>query len=282
VPDILVLGDLLRRATVRLSAVSPSARLDAEAIMAHALGLERGELIAAQDHQLNPEALARIESLLHRRELGEPVAYLTGKQEFWSLPLAVSSAVLIPRPETELLVERTLARLPANLERTIADLGTGSGAIALAIAHERPQARLIATDTSAAALAIARHNAATLAIDNVDFRRGDWLAGLGEDNFDVIVSNPPYVSENDPHLLQGALRFEPRLALTSGTDGLDAIRTIIRGARRTLKPDGWLLIEHGHDQAPTIEQLLEQFGYAAIRGYKDLAGHPRVMEACTK
>ncbi len=273
-----ILAELLRRASERLSPVSPTARLDTEVLIAHALGLDRAGLIAIQSRTIDTEAQRKIESLLQRREHGEPVAYITGQREFWSLPFTVTPAVLIPRPETELLVERALARITADTDVTAVDLGTGSGAIALAIARERPRARVVATDASPEALEIARKNAAALGIDRIEFRQGEWLAPLGHDTFDVIVSNPPYIPADDPHLQQGDIRFEPPAALVSGSDGLDAIRTIVRDARAHLKPGGWLLLEHGHDQADAVENLLKQSGYREILCYLDLAGHRRVIE----
>ena len=291
------LAELLRRAAERLSPASPTARLDAEVLAAHVLGLNRAGLIAAHARALDDDTQRRLELLVQRRERGEPVAYITGRREFWSLPLAVTPAVLIPRPETELLVERALARIPdaagvpvadgieargavqGSTGCAFADLGTGSGAIALAIARERPRARVVATDASPEALELARANAAALAIDNIEFFRGEWLAPLTGITFDIIVSNPPYIRNGDPHLQQGDVRFEPRAALASGSDGLDAIRIIVRDARAHLKPGGWLLLEHGYDQAAAIEQLLDRAGYMDIRGYTDLAGHRRVIEA---
>lgn len=194
-------------------------------------------------------ARARFEALLARRQAGEPVAYLLGRQGFWSLELEVSPATLIPRPETELLVELALARLPAGQSLRVADLGTGSGAIALALARERPQAHVVATDASAEALTVARRNAARLGLGRVEFRDGDWLVPLAQERFDLIASNPPYIEQDDPHLAQGDLRFEPPAALASGADGLDAIRVIVRDAGRHLHPGGWLLLEHGWNQA---------------------------------
>ena len=323
------LAELLHRAVERLSPVSPTARLDADVLAMHVLGLNRAGLFAALSRPLDDGVQQQIEALVQRRERGEPVAYVTGRREFWSLPLQVTPAVLIPRPETELLVERALARIPAGTETSVADLGTGSGAIALAIARERPRARIVATDTSPEALELARTNAATLGIGNIEFRRGEWLTplagetadaphqmsermseasrapasargpiadvqdarmprrpGMAEsgldpigETFEVIVSNPPYIRTGDPHLQQGDVRFEPRAALVSGSDGLDAIRAIIRDARTHLKPGGWLLLEHGHDQAAAIEQLLGRAGYTDIRGHADLAGHRRAIEA---
>jgi release factor glutamine methyltransferase len=273
------LGDLLRHACERLSSVSASARLDAEVLAAHALGLDRAALIVAASRPLTAIEQQRIESLIERRARGEPVAYLTGRREFWSLPLAVTPAVLIPRPETELLVERALAHIPSDAEASVADLGTGSGAIALAIAHERPRAQVTATDASPEALAIARANARSLGLARIEFIEGEWLAQLPESAFDVIVSNPPYIRADDPHLQQGDVRFEPHAALVAGADGLDAIRVIVRDARRHLRPGGWLLLEHGHDQNEAVAALLKQSGHGDIRLYRDLAGHGRVTEA---
>ena len=189
--------------------------------------------------------------------------------------------VLIPRPETELLVEQALAHIPEDAEWTVADLGTGSGAIALAIATERPHCRLIATDNSAAALAVARANATRLGIANVEFRHGEWLKPLAGMRFDVIVSNPPYVRANDPHLTQGDVRFEPESALVAGADGLDAIRRIAADAVSYLRPGGWLLLEHGYDQAQSVRALLESHGYDMVASCRDTAGHERVTEGRT-
>jgi len=267
--------DALTRAEQALAHSSPSARLDAEVLVMHVCGLARAELLTRDRQQLSADQETHLAELIARRRRDEPIAYLTGRREFWSLELTVSPATLIPRPETETLVERALARIPVEAAWSLADLGTGSGAIALAIAKERPRCRIVATDISATALAVARANAARLDL-TVDFRLGDWLAPLAEETFDLLVSNPPYIADADPHL--AALRHEPVAALRAGPDGLDAIRAIVRAARPRLKPGGWLLLEHGHDQATAVCALLHQHSYEAIRSYPDLSGHDRVSE----
>ncbi|MEK7711429.1 MAG: peptide chain release factor N(5)-glutamine methyltransferase, partial [Pseudomonadota bacterium] len=255
---------------------SPSPRLDAEVLLMHVAGLARTALITRAQEPLSPENEARLGELLARRARGEPVAYLTGKREFWSLDLRVTPDVLIPRPETELLVEQALARIPEDADWTVADLGTGSGAIALAIATERPHCRLIATDNSLAALAVAHANSARLGIATVQFRHGEWLKPLAGTRLDVIVSNPPYVRADDPHLTQGDVRFEPESALVAGADGLDAIRCIAADTVSCLRPGGWLLFEHGYDQAQAVRALLETHGYDMVISCRDTAGHERV------
>ncbi|HEX9810790.1 MAG TPA: peptide chain release factor N(5)-glutamine methyltransferase [Burkholderiales bacterium] len=259
---------------------SPTARLDAEVLLRHASGLTLADAVAQPRRPLSDAIRAAFTALIERRRQGEPIAYITGRREFWSLDLAVSPATLIPRPETELLVEQALARIPADAPSRIVDLGTGCGAIALAIASERPRARVMATDISEAALAVARANAARLGISNVEFRFGDWFVPLRTERFDVVVSNPPYVVPEDPHLREGDLRFEPCVALVAdGPDGLDAIRAIASTARANLVPGGWLLLEHGLDQAPDVHGILARAGYVEIRSYKDLAGHDRTAIA---
>jgi len=270
------IDQIIRQATQQLAATSPSPRLDAEVLLMYVTGLTRTALITRAQEPLRPEHEERLQELLTRRARGEPVAYLTGKREFWSLELNVTPDVLIPRPETELLVEQALARIPDDAAWTIADLGTGSGAIALAIARERPRCRLIATDASETALAVAQGNAIRLAIVNVEFRHGEWLDPLADEVLDMIVSNPPYVAEQDPHLAQGDVRFEPRGALVSGADGLSAIRIIATSARQHLRRGGFLLLEHGFDQAPAVRAVLAAHGYEAVTTYPDLQGLPRV------
>jgi release factor glutamine methyltransferase len=277
----MTLEQFIRHATHQLAASSPSPRLDAEVLLMHITGLARTALITHAQELLLPENEKRLHALLARRAHGEPVAYLTGKREFWSLDLCVTPDVLIPRPETELLVEQALAHIPDDAEWTVADLGTGSGAIALAIATERPHCHLIATDNAAAALAVARVNATRLGIAKVEFRQGEWLKPLAGMRFDVIVSNPPYVRANDPHLTQGDVRFEPESALIAGADGLDAIRRITADAVSGLRPGGWLLFEHGYDQAQAVRTLLETHGYDRIASCRDTAGHERVTAGCS-
>jgi release factor glutamine methyltransferase len=269
----------LKSAAAELAVTSPTARVDAEALLLHVLGVTRSDLIIRANEMLRAGDEQRLQELLTRRRRGEPVAYLTGTREFWSLALEVTPATLIPRPETELLVEQALARLPAEAEWTIADLGTGSGAIALALAHERPRCRVFATDISEAALTVARKNAQRLGLTQVEWRSGSWLAPLADETFDLIVSNPPYVADDDPHLSQGDVRFEPRLALAAGTDGLDALREIMRAARGALEPGGWLLLEHGFNQAPAVRIALMKSGYRDIVCHRDLSGNDRVTAA---
>ena len=248
-------------------------RLDAELLLAHVLDVPRASVIARDERELTPEELGDFEHLLARRLRGEPLAYLTGMREFWSLKLEVTPAVLVPRPETELLVEWALACLQPGGGRVL-DVGTGSGAIALAIARERPQASVIASDLSAAALAVAQGNARHLRIPNVAFVQGEYFAALGgQGGFDLIVSNPPYVAEGDPHLAD--LKFEPALALTSGADGLDALRAIVAGAPAHLRPGGWLLVEHGATQGAAVRERFARAGFAQVETRRDLAGLER-------
>jgi release factor glutamine methyltransferase len=257
-----------------LLAASALPALDAEVLAAHAHGIPRARLLADGGRTLGPEAARRIERLFLRRRAGEPIAYLTGEREFYGLTLRVTPDVLIPRPETELLVALALARLPNRAGRVL-DLGTGSGAIAVALAHEAPDAEIIAVDASAAALEVARENARRYGA-SVRFMRGEWFSGLAGERFDVIVSNPPYVAAGDAHLQEGDLRFEPDEALVGGVDGLEAIRVIVGGAQRHLVPGGWLVFEHGYDQAERCKSLLAMYGYAEIASWPDLAGIVRV------
>ena len=249
---------------------------DGDALLAHVLERPRAWLLAHADAPISAPEASRFRALLARRLRGEPVAYLTGSRGFWTLELEVSPATLIPRPETELLVELALARVPPGAPARIADLGTGSGAIALAIARERPRASVVATDASAAALDVARGNALRNRIGNIAFRQGDWFAPLEGEAFDLLASNPPYIADGDPHLTRGDLRFEPPAALASGADGLDAIRAIVSGAARHLHPGGWLLLEHGHDQGPAVRALLDAAGFADVATERDLEARDRV------
>ncbi|MFT3896844.1 MAG: peptide chain release factor N(5)-glutamine methyltransferase [Thermomonas sp.] len=261
---------LLRQAAASID------RVDAEHLLAHALGKPRAWLFAHGPDPVDAEAMARFESLVERRAGGEPVAYLVGSRGFWTLDLAVTPSTLIPRPETELLVELALARIPVDVEARIADLGTGSGAIAIAIASERPRARIVATDASVEALDVARINANRNEIGNAEFRRGDWFAPLAGETFDLIASNPPYIALGDPHLGEGDLRFEPPPALSSGIDGLDAIRAIAGHAPAYLCAGGWLLLEHGWEQGEAVRGLLREAGFAGIATERDLEGRDRV------
>lgn len=253
--------------------------VDAQVLLAHALGVDRAWLIAHATDELPRERADAFFALAKRRRDGEPVAYLTGRREFFGLDLAVGPAVLVPRPETETLVEVVLERLPVDREACVADLGTGSGAVALALASHRPRARVFATDASKDALDVARGNAAKLGLANVSFAHGDWYGALpaGTPPLDAIAANPPYVAEDDPHLAEGDLRYEPAHALTPGGDGLDALRTIVGGAPARLAPGGWLAVEHGHDQSDAVRALFEDAGFEAVAVRRDLAGIPRVV-----
>lgn len=267
--------DLLATGTRALA--GDEARAEAELLLGHVMGVSRAWLIAHADDEVGEAQRTVFEALIARRARGEPVAYLTGMRGFHALELRVTPDVLIPRPETELLVELALERIPSDAGYRIADLGTGSGAIALAIAQARPDVRVLATDASGAALDVARANANALKLTNVEFAQGDWCAALGEAcDFDLIVSNPPYIAEGDPHLHDGDLRFEPRAALASGPDGLDAIRAILRDAHTHLRGGGWLLFEHGFEQGAAVRALLEQSGYRGVFTAHDLEQRERV------
>lgn len=252
-------------------------RLEAEVLLVHVLDKPRSWLVAHADDALDAPTLHTYQALVEQRRQGEPVAYLTGRRGFWSLDLEVTPATLIPRPETELLVELALERAPADA--SVADLGTGSGAIALALAHERPDLRVSATDASGDALAVARRNAERLGLGRVRFHQGDWLAPLAGQSFALIVSNPPYIEADDPHLRQGDLRFEPASALASGVDGLDDIRRIVHDARACLLADGWLLMEHGWNQGAAVRAVLEAAGYVDAFTAQDLEQRDRVSGA---
>jgi release factor glutamine methyltransferase len=269
------LGALLASAAARLAPTSESARLDAELLLAYALDRPRSHLYAWPDRPATDAQRALFAQLVERRAQGEPVAYLTGTREFWSLPVRVTADVLIPRPETELLVELALAHLPDSPRPAIADLGTGSGVIALALAHECPHCRIVATDRSEGALTTARLNAEQLGLRHIEFRLGSWFGPLAAECFDLILSNPPYIAEGDPHLERGDLRFEPRSALVSGRDGLDDLRVIAHNARRHLHRGGWLIVEHGYDQGAVVRKLLKQEGFSAVETRHDLAGVAR-------
>ncbi len=267
------IASVLARTRLRLG---PEAGGEAEILLAHVLGKTRTWLHTWPERVLTPEQQAAFEGLLKRRLAGQPIAYLVGTRAFWSLDLTVTGETLIPRPETELLVEQALARIPLDAAWRIADLGTGSGAVALAIASERPACTLVATDRSAAALAVARDNAARYRLRNVVFCEGAWFTPLKDERFEMIVSNPPYIAEDDPHLAQGDVRFEPRGALVAGTDGLDDLRTLAAGAGEYLEPAGWLLLEHGYDQGAAVRKLLLAHGFEEVGSVRDGLGHDRV------
>jgi release factor glutamine methyltransferase len=272
------LGSARRETSVALTPSSPTAHLDAEVLLRHVTGCSPADLVARAERVLTETETQSLRELVARRRAGEPVAYLTGSREFWSMTLQVTPAVLIPRPETELLVEQALARIPPDARWNIADLGTGSGAIALALAHERPGCRVHAGDNSIQALDVARANAARLGVANIEFFHGDWLAPLAHRTLEMIVSNPPYVRAGDRHLNEGDVRFEPISALVGGADGLDAIRAIAKQAFARLLPGGWLLLEHGPDQATAVADILTAAGFCEILCHRDLAGRDRVTE----
>ena len=261
--------------TARDPAATPS--LDAELLLAHALGAGRARLRSHPEEVAATDAAARFLSLIERRAAGEPVAYILGRKDFWTLELSITAAVLVPRPETELLVERALALQPRG-EARVADLGTGSGAIALALASARPRWQIVATDLSAEALAVARANAAALGLAHVEMVQGDWLACLPGRSFHLLLSNPPYVAAGDPALGQPELIREPRLALVAAAEGLADLRAIIRAAPDHLEPGGWLLLEHGATQAAAVAGALVARGFAQVRSHRDLAGRERMTE----
>jgi release factor glutamine methyltransferase len=270
----------LATASARLAAAlelpRAAARLEARVLAAHALGVDRAWLVAHGHDCLTPAQAEAVEACIGRRLGGEPVAYILGRREFYGLEFSVSPDVLIPRPETETLVEAALERLPAGRPCRVLDLGTGSGVLALTLAHLRPEAAITAVDRCPAALAVAKGNAKALGVERVHFVQADWYPEGGVKNFDMIVSNPPYVAEADPHLTRGDLRFEPRGALAAGPDGLDAIRAIVAGAPAHLRAGGWLLLEHGYDQAPACRALMRDAGLCSLLTLEDLGGRPRV------
>lgn len=250
-------------------------RFEAEVLLAKALGWSRTRLHTWPDSRPDSAANARYHDLVQRRVHGEPIAHITGTREFWSLELAISPDTLIPRPETELLVELALAKIPADAEWAIADLGTGSGAIALAIASERPRCQITASDNSVAALSIAAVNARRLHLENIRFVHGDWWIPFAGQRFHMVLSNPPYIADDDPHLVRGDLPHEPRAALASGPDGMDAIRAIAACAIDHLQPRGWLLLEHGFTQGMAVRRLLQHAGLIDVQTHRDLAGNER-------
>jgi release factor glutamine methyltransferase len=271
---------LLANATERLAESlrinRREARIEARVLLAHVLRVNHAWLIAHDRDTPEPTQCATVRSLIERRAAGEPVAYILGQREFFGLEFDVSPAVLIPRPDTELLVECVLARTPENAPCRILDLGSGSGAIAVTLALERPLANVWAVDISAEALAITQANARKLGAGNLQCLASNWYDTLGDHRFDLIVSNPPYIAANDPHLLAGDLRFEPRQALASGDDGLHDLRAIVAGAPAHLLDGGWLLLEHGFDQADAVSRLLQQQRFSQTFALRDLAGLDRV------
>lgn len=264
----------LKTATLRLTH-SDSAKRDAEILLGFVTGRARTYLLAFGETLLTAEQAEQLAVLLARRERGEPVAYLVGEREFWSLPLSVSPATLIPRPDTECLVELALERLPAT-PCAILDLGTGTGAIALALASERADCQVTGIDLQPAAVALAQHNAQKLAINNARFLQGDWFTPVAGQQFALIASNPPYIDEADPHLEQGDVRFEPGSALVAAQQGLADLAAIVEQAAGYLQPQGWLLLEHGWQQGENVRMLLNAAGFIAVATHRDYGGNDRV------
>jgi len=292
----LTIQNVLTQDTARLTEAlaldTSGARIEVQTLLQQVLKVSRAYLLAHPERCLNDSEQARYEELLQRRLRGEPMAYLLGEREFFGLMFKVTTSTLIPRPETELLVELALQHIPQirpspqpsdetpSLIRVL-DLGTGSGAIALSIAHTRPDVEVVAIDASTEALAVARENAQRLGIGNAAFVQSDWYAALDAQRFDLIASNPPYVAAGDPHLQRGDLRFEPASALASGDDGLHDIRRIVIHAQVHLRPGGWLLLEHGYDQATQVRELMQQACFSAVFSACDLAGIKRVSGGCS-
>jgi len=267
---------LLRTAETRLAPASGSASLDAAVLLCHSLGVERAHLFAHPHRTVASHVAEAYRQLVEQRALGRPVAHLTGRQEFWSLLFHVNEYTLVPRADTEVLVEQALARIPRGLHRRVLDLGTGSGIVAVSIAHERSAAEVTATDACARALAVAAANAARLTPGRVEFRMGDWFEAVRERRFDVVVSNPPYIGANEPELSTPALSHEPKRALVSDRDGLGDVATIVKGAPDHMEAGGWLLLEHGYRQGKAVRQLMREAGFGEIVTVNDLAGHERV------
>jgi release factor glutamine methyltransferase len=272
--NTMTIADAVGNAARDLNTSSESPRLDAELLLGKVLGLSRAALMARNAEALSAERETTFRELIARRAGGAPVAYLTGTREFWSLPLRVTPAVLVPRPETETLIERALELVPADEECAVLDLGTGSGAIALAIASERPLWRVTAVDCSAPALKVARENSRALNLKQIDWRLSHWFDAVPGERFNLILANPPYVSALDPCLKN--LSCEPALALTPGPSGLEALTAIAAQAAQHLYAHGWLVLEHGASQAQAVSALLTRAGFASVRSFLDFSGLPRV------
>ncbi|MCU1739893.1 MULTISPECIES: peptide chain release factor N(5)-glutamine methyltransferase [unclassified Pseudomonas] len=267
-----IIASLLRAADLP---DSPTARLDAELLLAAALGKSRSYLHTWPEKIVSSEAALAFADFLVRRRGGEPVAYILGQQGFWKLDLEVAPHTLIPRPDTELLVEAALELLPATPARVL-DLGTGSGAIALALANERPAWQVTAVDRVPEAVALAERNRQRLGLNNATVLSSHWFSALDGQRFHLIISNPPYIASSDPHLAEGDVRFEPASALVAGVDGLDDLRLIIAQAPKHLEADGWLMLEHGYDQAEAVRELLSAQGFSEVHSRTDLGGHQRI------
>ena len=268
------IAEILQHAEQQLR-TSETAKLDAELLLCHVAKLERTTLHAHPEQIVSEEAIHAYQALIEQRHAEQPIAYLTGKKEFWSMEFKVNEHTLIPRPETECLVEEALKHIPENEEYNIADLGTGCGAIAISIAKERPQSHITAVDISTDALNVAKENTSRLGIKNISFVQSDWYKNINA-CFDLIVSNSPYIKEDDEHLTQGGVQHEPRLALASGPDGLNAIKHIINNASEHLLNKAWLVLEHGYDQGNEVRTLLHEHGFSDLDTRKDYSGHERV------
>lgn len=277
----MTVGEALNAAIVRLSQQSASARLDAEVLLGHVLARNRAWLRAYDDAALTTQQMEQFESLLERRLQGEPVAYLIGEQEFWSMPLKVSPHTLIPRADTECLVDAVLAKMPLADSCDALDLGTGTGAIALALKRERPEWRVTAVDRVSEAVILAKENA-TLCGLVIEVLESDWYSQLDHRRFDLIVSNPPYIDDQDPHLADDGVCCEPLSALVAGEQGLADLRIIIQGAKAHLNANGWVAVEHGFRQADAVAALFCQTGFSQVQTCPDLAGQPRVTLGCWK
>lgn len=273
---------LLAQAGQALSPVSETALLDAEVLLCHCLQKTRTFLRTWPQHCPSPAQIAQFQALIAQRRQGAPVAYLTGQREFWSRTFKVCPDVLIPRPDTELLIELSLDLLPAQQASKIIDLGTGSGILAITLAAERPLASVIATDISPAALQVAQENAEQLKTGNVHLLRSHWFDNVSDRDFDLVVSNPPYIDDSDPHLKQGDVRFEPQSALVSPENGLHDIRLIAEQARQHLKNGGHLLIEHGYNQQNPVQAIFTALNYRQVKTHSDLGGNPRVTSGLWK
>ena len=260
----------------KLVATSPSATLDAQVLLCHILNCNRAHLIAWPEKELSPQQIDSFQKLIKQRQQGSPVAHLTGQREFWSLNFKVNNSTLIPRPETETLIEFILDKFGEKKELTVLDMGTGTGAIAITLSSEKPDWKITASDISTAAITLAKENSIILNTKNITFLQSDWFTKIPQQTFDLIVSNPPYISIDDPHLAEGDIRFEPKSALTSGKTGMDDIEHLCSQAKNYLAKDGWLIVEHGYNQKSVVADCFTRNEYKNVSQRNDLAGHCRM------